>query len=135
MHLNLLAKNCFAVVGTRKLTSYGKEVTQNIVRGLVHAGFVIVSGLASGIDTIAHKTAISQDGKTIAVLGTPIDQCYPKENCDLQEEIIKQSREIPEGKLTYVSNTGKYETTVRQIIRYLFDSHIIERKSLHIPAA
>ena len=53
----------------------------------------------------------------------------------LQEEIIKQGREIPEDKLRYVSNTGSYETTVSQIVRYLFDSHVIERKSLHIPTA
>ncbi len=53
----------------------------------------------------------------------------------LQEEIIRQSREIPEGKLTYVNNIGKYETTARQIIRYLFDSHVIERKSLHSPTS
>ena len=90
-NLNLLAKNCFAVVGTRKLTSYGKEVTQNIVRGLVHAGFVIVSGLALGIDSVAHQTTLDCDGETIAVLGTPLDQIYPPENSKLAEDILNNN--------------------------------------------
>ena len=77
-----------SVIGSRYPSTEGLKNAENLVKFLVKRGVVIVSGLASGIDTIAHKTAISQDGKTIAVLGTPIDQCYPKENCDLQEEII-----------------------------------------------
>lgn len=87
-NLSLLAKTCFAVVGTRKLTSYGKEVAQNIVRGLAQAGFVIVSGLATGIDTIAHQTTLDCEGKTIAVLGTPLDQIYPPENYKLAQSIL-----------------------------------------------
>src|SRR3990167_8412545 len=79
-NLELLNKTCFAVVGTRKLTSYGKEVTQNLVRGLVQAGFVIVSGLALGIDAIAHQTTLDCEGETIAILGTPLNQIYPPEN-------------------------------------------------------
>ncbi len=87
-NLSLLTKTCFAVVGTRKLTSYGKEVAQNIVRGLVQSGFVIVSGLALGIDTIAHQTTLDAGGKTIAVLGTPADQIYPPENSKLAQSIL-----------------------------------------------
>ncbi len=87
-NLNLLNKTCFAVVGTRKLTSYGKEVAQNVVRGLVQAGFVIVSGLAMGIDTVAHQTTLDCEGKTIAVFGTPLDQIYPPENSKLAQDIL-----------------------------------------------
>ena len=87
-NISLLAKTCFAVVGTRKLTSYGKEVTQNVVRGLVQSGFVIVSGLALGIDTVAHQTTIDAGGKTIAVLGTPVNQIYPPENSKLAQSIL-----------------------------------------------
>lgn len=88
-NLNLLKKTCFAVVGTRKLTSYGKEATQNIVQGLVQAGFVIVSGLALGIDAVAHQTTLDCGGKTIAVLGTPLNQIYPPENSKLFHSILK----------------------------------------------
>lgn len=100
-NLNLLTKTCFAVVGTRKLTTYGKEVAQNMVRGLVQAGFVIVSGLALGIDTVAHKTTLDYEGKTIAVLGTPIDQIYPPENFKLAQTILSNNgliiSEYPSG--------------------------------------
>lgn len=100
-NLNLLKKTCFAVVGTRKLTSYGKEVAQNIVQGLVQAGFVIVSGLALGIDAVAHQTTLDCGGKTIAVLGTPLDQIYPPENSKLFQSILKNEgliiSEYPSG--------------------------------------
>ena len=78
-----------SIIGTRSPSEEGLKNAENLVKYLVKQDIVIVSGLALGIDTIAHKTTISQGGKTIAVLGTPIDQCYPKENCDLQEEIIR----------------------------------------------
>jgi len=100
-NLNLFKKTCFAVVGTRKLSSYGKEATQNIVRGLVQAGFVIVSGLALGIDSVAHQTTLDCEGKTIAVLGTPLDQIYPPENSKLAQSILNNNgliiSEYPSG--------------------------------------
>ena len=86
--MDLLKKTCFAVVGTRKLTSYGKEVAQNIVTGLVQSGFIIVSGLALGIDSVAHQATLDSGGKTIAVLGTPLNQIYPPENSKLAQSIL-----------------------------------------------
>jgi len=77
-----------AVVGTRKITQYGREVTEILTRDLVQNGFVIVSGLALGVDAIAHKTAIENNGKTIAVLGCGVDLCYPSSNKSLYESII-----------------------------------------------
>lgn len=77
------------VVGTRKMTSYGQEVTEQLVAELVVNGFVIVSGLAFGVDSVAHKTAIENNGKTIAVLGSGVDLCFPRENQDLYDKIIK----------------------------------------------
>lgn len=77
-----------AVVGTRKITSYGREVTEILTRDLVQNGFVIVSGLAMGVDAVAHQTAIAEEGKTIAVLGCGVDLCYPSSNKKLYEEII-----------------------------------------------
>ena len=100
-NLDLLNKTCFGVVGTRKLTPYGKEVAQNMVRGLVQAGFVIVSGLALGIDSVAHQTTLDCGGKTIAVLGTPLDQVYPPENSKLAQTILENDgliiSEYPSG--------------------------------------
>src|SRR3989338_2694556 len=68
-NLNLLDSECFAVVGTRKLTSYGKEAAQKITTGLVQSRFSRVSGRAMGIDAVAHQTTLNNGGKTIAVLG------------------------------------------------------------------
>lgn len=77
-----------AVVGTREVTPYGKEVTKRLVRELVEKGLVIVSGLALGVDTVAHETAIASGGKTIAVLGCGIDITYPTRNASLYWKII-----------------------------------------------
>ena len=78
-----------AVVGTREISDDGVRRTRKLVRQLVQAGYTIVSGLARGVDTIAHQTAIEAGGQTIAVIGTPITECYPKENRDLQEQIAR----------------------------------------------
>ncbi len=77
-----------AVVGTRRLTSYGRQVTQELVTGLVLNGVTIVSGLARGVDAIAHKTALEHGGRTIAVLGSGPDCIYPPENRSLARQIV-----------------------------------------------
>lgn len=79
-----------AVVGTRKITRYGEEVTQKIVEGLVGYGFTIVSGLAYGVDAVAHNTAIDSGGKTIAVLGCGIDIIAPPSNANLYRKISEE---------------------------------------------
>jgi DNA processing protein len=76
------------VVGTREVTPYGIEVTKQLVRGLVSNGFTIVSGLARGVDTIAHETAIESGGNTIAVLGCGIDIIAPASNARLYNRIV-----------------------------------------------
>lgn len=76
------------VVGARKITSYGIDVTEKLVSELVSYGFTIVSGLAFGVDAIAHKTAIENRGLTIAVLGCGVDCCTPEENQGLYEKIL-----------------------------------------------
>ena len=77
-----------AVVGTRRLTVYGRQVTQELVTGLVLNGVTIISGLARGIDAIAHKTALDHGGRTIAVLGSGPDCIYPPENRALARQIV-----------------------------------------------
>ena len=77
-----------AVVGTRRATPYGREVAHTLCRDLAAAGVTVVSGLALGIDTIAHKTALDAGGRTIAVLGSGVDQIYPHDNRGLAQTII-----------------------------------------------
>ncbi|WP_244241542.1 DNA-processing protein DprA [Leptospira perdikensis] len=86
--LSLMKMPLISVVGTRTPTEEGKKMAAAITRILVRKGYCIVSGLATGIDTIAHTTALEMGGKTIAVLGTPIHKIYPKENIELAKEII-----------------------------------------------
>lgn len=80
-----------AVVGTRRITEYGKQVTENLTTDLVNNGFVVVSGLALGVDALAHKTTILNKGKTIAVLGCGVDCCYPRENHSIYDSILESS--------------------------------------------
>lgn len=80
-------KKTIGVVGTRNITPYGVEVTRTIVRGLVQKGFTIVSGLAYGVDAVAHQAAIDTGGSTIAVLGCGVDVIAPVRNTDLYTAI------------------------------------------------
>jgi DNA processing protein len=93
--ISLLDKQIFAVVGSRNYSEYGKTCAEQIIKE-VCKGRVILSGLARGIDTIAHQAAIDNGGKTIAVLGSGIDNCYPTENKELYEEIKKNHLLISE---------------------------------------
>lgn len=88
-HDLLRAGPTVSVVGSRKASRPGLARTEKLSRLLVERGVIVVSGLAEGIDAVAHRTAMSQGGKTIAVLGTPLDQCYPAKHRALQEEIMR----------------------------------------------
>lgn len=77
-----------SVVGSRKCTKYGCEAVRKVISGL-SKDYIVISGLAYGIDAIAHRTAIDNGLKTIAVLGSGIDYIYPKENAQLYHDIIK----------------------------------------------
>jgi DNA processing protein len=76
-----------AVVGTRRLTRYGRQVTRELVSGLAKSGITVVSGLARGIDGEAHLAALESGGRTVAVLGSGVDQIYPPEHRDLAARI------------------------------------------------
>ena len=84
---DLIHTRSVAVVGTRNPSKEGEAHTRSLVKKLVADNFTIVSGLAKGIDTVAHNTAIETTGRTIGVIGTPLSSVYPKENKDLQERI------------------------------------------------
>ncbi|MCL2745109.1 MAG: DNA-processing protein DprA [Planctomycetaceae bacterium] len=78
-----------AVLGTRRATSYGLKHTERLTAGLSRCGFAIISGLARGIDTAAHKTALKTGGRTLAVLGCGHLKMYPPENKPLADEIVQ----------------------------------------------
>ena len=78
---------CVAIVGTRKPSEDGVRRTRKLATLLARHGFTVVSGLAAGVDTQAHKAAIEADAPTIAVIGTPVSDSYPRENAGLQHEI------------------------------------------------
>jgi len=82
---------CFALVGTRRYSSYGKQVALEIASNLAETGLTIVSGLAPGIDTFAHTAVVEQGRRTIAVLGTGLDEesIYPSENIKLARKIVE----------------------------------------------
>ncbi len=85
-----------AVVGTRRPTAYGREVTRQIVTDLVHNKIAIVSGLARGVDAEAHRAALDAQGRTLAVLGCGIDILYPPEHKKLVEQIVAHGALISE---------------------------------------
>jgi len=87
---DLINTPCVAIVGTREPTEDGRRRAAKLAKLFVADGYTIVSGLARGIDTVAHTTAIAEGGFTIAVLGTPITEYYPPENRKLQQQIADE---------------------------------------------
>jgi DNA processing protein len=79
-----------AVVGTRKITAYGRQVTEDVSGLLARSGVTVVSGLARGVDAVAHEAALNAGRRTIAVLGNGLDQIYPPEHRAMAEKIIRQ---------------------------------------------
>jgi len=94
----LLAQDEWALgaVGTRRATVYGREATRALVSGLAASGVTIVSGLAHGVDTYAHRAALDAGGRTIAVLGSGVDVIYPSENRKLAERIANSGAVVSE---------------------------------------
>lgn len=84
----LSQKRTIGIVGTRKITLYGREITQMLTQALVEQGFIVVSGLAFGVDALSHVTTVKNQGKTIAVLGCGVDCCTPLSNQHIYDEIL-----------------------------------------------
>jgi len=83
-----------AIVGTRRVTPYGRQVTEEIASFLAANGITVISGLARGVDSIAHTSALRAGGRTLAVLGSGVDRIYPPENRALAEQMFKQGAVI-----------------------------------------
>jgi len=88
--LDLLKRGArVSIVGSRQPSGEGLARARKLARRLVERGIIVVSGLAEGIDTAAHESAIEHGGRTIAVLGTPLDRTYPRDNIALQDAIMR----------------------------------------------
>jgi len=96
--ISALSEKCLAIVGTRTATEYGKAIARKYAKELSQYGFTIVSGLAEGIDTEAHKGALEGGGKTIAVFGCGIDQIFPASNIKLAGDIEENGALVSEYK-------------------------------------
>lgn len=88
-NIELLNTLCFSIVGSRALTPYGKRIEEKFVRELALRGITIVSGMAVGADTVAHKETLEVGGNTIAVLPCGLNNIYPCENIELFHKIIE----------------------------------------------
>ncbi len=115
--LNMAPKNaCIAVVGSRKVTSYGRQVTEYLVKDLTDNGCIIISGLALGVDAISHKTTVENKGVTVAVMGNGVEQCFPRENQSIYNSILEAGgaivSEYPPGT---VPSTGSFPSRNRII--------------------
>jgi DNA processing protein len=93
--------NAIAIVGSRKMTSYGKEVAETFSKVLAAAGITIISGLARGVDTIAHSGSLAVHGRTLAVIACGLDQIYPASNTQLAQRIIESGAIFSEYPLGY----------------------------------
>jgi len=90
-NVDALSEPGVAIVGTRNTTGYGRKVARKLSKELSESGLCIFSGLAHGIDAIAHQAAVDTNGKTVAVLGSGINWVYPSENRDLANDIVQKN--------------------------------------------
>jgi DNA processing protein len=97
-----------AIVGTRLATTYGKEVTRSLASALAHNRITIVSGLARGIDLIAHEAALEAGGRTIAVLGCGVDVVYPPEARRVSEQVVEHGALVSEYGLGTRPEAGNF---------------------------
>ncbi len=89
-------EKAIGIVGSRRFSNYGRTVTEMLARDLANRGVTIVSGFARGIDSTAHQAALEAGSRTLAVLGCGIDICYPAENRDLMDRVVRQGAVISE---------------------------------------
>jgi DNA processing protein len=104
----LLETNCFSIVGSRRYSSYGRKSCEWFSSTLANSGFSIVSGMAFGIDSIAHKSALDSGGKTIAVLASGVDVITPASNKRLYDEIVSSGLVISECSPTTIPMEGSF---------------------------
>ena len=97
-----------AIVGSRRCTSYGRRFAERITGGLARSGLTIVSGLARGIDAVAHRAALAAGGRTVAVLATGLEQIYPPEHESLANDISEHGAVLSEARLDQTPVAGLF---------------------------
>jgi DNA processing protein len=135
----LLIRPCVAMVGSRRITPYGRQVTYNLARELAEQGVVIISGLAIGVDSEAHRAALSVGGLTIAVLPRSLTNIYPATNSQLAQHIIDSGgalvSEYEYDDFAYKSNFVARNRIVTGLANILVITEATERSgSLHTAA-
>lgn len=126
--LSLLKLPSVSIVGTRAVTDIGRQRASYLARALCEAQIVVMSGLAAGVDIAAHKSAILNGGKTVAVIGTPLDDAYPNENAEVQELIYNEHLLVtpfPIGSRVFPSNFP----TRNRVMAALSDATVIVEAS------
>ena len=119
-------KNSISIVGSRKATYYGKMVAEKFSKKLSLAGLTIISGLARGIDSMAHKGALSVNGRTIAILGCGIDIIYPPENRKLAREVEESGAVITEFPLFTLPERQNFPRRNRIISGFSLGTLVVE---------
>lgn len=121
---DLDAERVIAVVGTRTPTDYGRQMTQQLIRQLAQPGLLIISGLAHGIDAVAHAAALANNIPTVGILGTGLGQCYPRENTRLSGSIRQQGGLL--SSFPYESGPDGYHFPIRnRLVAALCDALIV----------
>ena len=115
-----------AIVGSRHATQYGKRIAERLARGLASAGYTIISGLARGIDSAAHRGALAAGGRTIAVLGSGLMNIYPAEHSDLASEISKNGAVIAEAPPHHPPKSGSFPQRNRIVTGLCLGTIVVE---------
>lgn len=122
-NIDLLSTKCLAIVGTRSPSNYGKIITEKFAKEIASSGITVISGLATGVDKIAHEGALEVGGNTIAVLGGGFDHMFPAMNVNLAREIAKKGLIITEYYLSI--KPTKYSFPTRNRIIAAIADHVL----------
>ena len=115
-----------AIVGTRRITSYGRQITEELAMFLAGQGVTVVSGLARGVDAVAHSAALKAGGRTIGVLGSGVDRIYPPEHLLMAEKIMKQGAIVSDYPLGTVPESANFPPRNRIISGLSMATVVIE---------
>lgn len=122
-------RNSVAIVGTRTATRYGKSIAERFSKDLAQNGITVISGMARGIDSVAHRATLSSSGRTIAVVGSGLDVIYPAENRDLYNQITENGAVISEYKIGTKPDAQNFPKRNRIISGLSLGTLVVETKA------
>ncbi len=108
-------RQAVGIVGSRHCTAYGRKMAERLAAGLVRAGYTVISGLARGIDGVAHRAALDAGGRTVAVLAGGLSRIYPPEHAGLAEEVVARGAILTETPMTVAPQPGMFPARNRII--------------------